>query len=378
MEGGPEQFDSGPSRVPGRLVGVVVLAVLVVVALVVLDQRRLDRSLPPPPPPTGPATPRGRAAPAVSTTPRPSLAASVTTARGSGPLAAGVPAGRLYARGRDVLYAIDAATGTVVRTRGVELGSTGPVSLVATRRGVLLRPFDTVPGLRVDDGRAPVPLAGALASADEVLPGPDGRLWALDVDGPESRARLVDDRGRPAGPRTRTSGSFLGDGAGGLLLQDVGGVWQVHPGPVRRLTTGAVTAAGPTTLLLHECDARHRCADVLVDRGSGRREPVGSERRGDPPSGTTAPGGAHAALTVSGTDGATRTVVRRLPDGEVVQTLTAPTDRFGLPGSAVWMSSRWLAVTAGARLSLYDTVRDVAVVPDVDLDAVDQLAWRPS
>src|SRR4051794_2011796 len=185
MEAGPEHLDSSPSGPTGRSRLIVVLAALVavVLALVVLDQRRLDQSVPTPTPTpgSGPSVVRGAPNP-VPTRVRPDRSSLPVTTRGSGPLAPGVPAGVLYARSSEVVYRIDTRTGTVVATGGAVLASGGPVTLVPTGRGLLVRPYDSVPGLRVHDGQRAVPLTGVLAGVHEVFPGPPGRIWAVEAE----------------------------------------------------------------------------------------------------------------------------------------------------------------------------------------------------
>ena len=296
-------------------------------------------------------------------------------------MATGLPAGTLYTRSNNTLYAIDVRTGAAVVTP-IRTATPDAVSMVPTSNGVAIRPWDDSAGLLVRDGRPPVNLPGQLKTATELLPGPPGRLWALtraDDDPYDATATLVNSRGRRDGPRLNTTGSYTSDGTGGLLLTDVGGVWQAYPQPVRRVTGGSITSVGVHHYQLLECDYQHRCTDSLLDRRDNRRTPLSSRGRSYSNS-LVSPAGTHlATLDGFGNNTNPQTTITRLADNKVLQQLPEPPNpTTSQLGSIAWQSQRWLTVITNGRLALYDTTNDRVVTPDLPADDLLQLTWRPS
>ena len=384
--GGPEQLDSGPTRSPGRAVWVLVTALVVLLGVgVVWDQRRSEQTGPPPTPtPTRSSSARLPTSPSPTVSPSPSPPVTFRPGRdGKGrPLAPGLPAGTLYARSTDTLYAVDVRTGATVATSIPTRTANDAVSMVPTGDGVTIRAWDDADGLLVRDGRLPDGLPGRLRTADELLPGPQGRLWVLtrpDDDPFTSTATLVDSRGRRDGPRSTATGNYTSDGAGGLLLLDVGGVWQAYPEPLRRVTGGSLTSVGVHHYQLLECDDRHRCSEFLLDRRDGRRTPLSDRSRSYGGSLISPAGTLMASLGSFADDADPRTTITRLADDEVLHRLPdPPSPASSQPGSIVWLSQRWLVVITGGRIALYDTRDDRVLTPDVPAEDLLQLAWRPS
>ncbi|MGI8457017.1 MAG: hypothetical protein ACR2LI_02735 [Propionibacteriaceae bacterium] len=379
--GGPELLDSGPPPSPGRrglLLGLLGVVVLVLVGFS-LTAHRDDPSVMPPPSPSPPVQrPTWSVSPTVSATPGPTGSATrPVVTRGSGPLAPGLDLGVLYAYGSSTLFAIDVASGDVRRTDGVELGSTAPVELAPTADGLVLRSLDAVPGVIVRVGRGPAALTGLLRSSDAVLPGPDGHVW-VGTYGERETMRLVDGRGQVVGPTVTATGSFGPDGRGGLLLSDVGGMWQAYPGPLRRITIGVVTAVGPRHYRLTECDDAHRCWDEIYLRSTGERRRLGRAQPVFESVGLISPDGRFAVSVLHRVDGATTSRVARLSDGKVVHSFTDPPDGYGSsPQFAVWLTSRWLAVLQDGRLVLYDSATQQVRTPELSV-RLTGLAWRPA
>jgi hypothetical protein len=374
-----EVLEVGPPPARNRwvLLGLVGAVVLMLIGFTVTNGRPEDLLVPPSTPSPTPSAPSTTGPTTPTTSPSPPPGPRVVR-NGSGPLAPGVPRGSLYVRTDDSVYVVDPATGRVVRTDGAAVDSTGPVALVPTATGVVIRPIDTVFGLLVDDGRKPTPLRGALRQAEQVLPGPGGRIWASRSDRRNSYT-LVDAAGRAAGPTITTSGWFRSDGGTGLLLEDVSGVWQAYPGRMRRITIGAVVAVGPRHYQLTECDDAHRCSDYLLDRSTGKRRPLGPASEVGVQNGVISPGGTYSALVQASADGTYYIRVGRLKDGTIVRGFRGPGDGFnGVDLAAVWLSDRWLAVLEGGRLSLYDPSRKLLVSPGFPLTGAIQLAWRPA
>lgn len=174
------------------------------------------------------------------------------------------------------------ATGAVTLTPVPPVQSTGPLSLVATTSGVIIRPLDAVPGYLIPrDGPARA-LPGLLAAAVQVFPGPNlTHLWVADVMPDSLGGRtitLVDLHGRPSGPAIHVpaalggySYSYQSDGRGNVLVQGVGGTYDARPDGLHLVTHGMVLAQGPTAFLVYECSASARCTTVLIDRATGHR-----------------------------------------------------------------------------------------------------------
>lgn len=382
--GGPEQLDTGPTRSSGRGVWVLVAVLVVLLGVgVVWDQRRSDQTGPAPTP-TRSASTRLPTSPPPAVSPSPAPPVTFRPGRdGQGrALAQGLPAGTLYARSSDTLYAVDVRSGATVATSIPTRTANDAVSMVPTSTGVTIRAWDDTDGLLVRDGALPDDLPGRLKTADDLLPGPPGRLWVLtrpDDDPFTSTAALVDSRGRRDGPRFTATGSHTSDGAGGLLLFDVGGVWQAYPGPLRRVTGGSLTSVGVHHYQLLECDDRHRCSEVLLDRRDGRRTPLSARPRSYGNSLISPAGTVMASLSSFADNADPRTTITRLADNEVLQRFPDPPSPASRePGSIVWLSQRWLAVITGGRIALYDTTDDRASTPDLPAEDLLQLAWRPS
>lgn len=379
-----ERLDSGPTRPPPRRVLVIAALALAVVVLAfwALDSRRLERSAPPPTP--SPSAPTPAQTPTPTSARSPSPPDPVTATRGAGPLAPQIPAGTLYSRSAGSVYAIDARTGTVTRTGRTYLpAETDRVSMVPTRGGIILRPDQDGPGLLVEDGRRPVELTDSLRDARQALPGPPGQLWAVTIDAQDfqvSTAALVDGRGRRVGPSVTMTGSFASDGNGGLLLSDIGGVWQVYPGPVHRITTGLVSSVGSQSYRLLECDDQHHCTETLLDRSSGHRTPLQPAVRSGLSAGLISPNSEFEVRLSGGPDGTITTAVVRLGDQQTLRTWPASTTSYAnFEAGSTWLSPRWLALLDRDQLVLYDTDRDKILRPELPtVEGLLQLAWRPS
>ena len=63
---------------------------------------------------------------------------------------------------------------------------------------------------------------------------------------------------------------------GRTYVNDAGGIYEVESdGSARRIDDGVLRAVSPTSLLIRECTPELDCADVLVDRATGERRPIG-------------------------------------------------------------------------------------------------------
>lgn len=187
----------------------------------------------------------------------------------------------LFARGDNVLIRVQLAAGRVTVTPTPTLGTGGGIALLLTNKAAFTVPSDFVPGYSVADGAQATSLIGGLADGGDVYPGPvDGQFWQQVTSQDRTSAfELVDAAGRDLRraitlPQT-IAGPAMGDGSGYLVVQGVSGSYDARPGSLRRITTGDVTAVGPTAWLAEECDDVGRCSNVIVDKETWQRRVIG-------------------------------------------------------------------------------------------------------
>ncbi|HEX3811277.1 MAG TPA: hypothetical protein VHX59_00415 [Mycobacteriales bacterium] len=302
----------------------------------------------------------------------------------------------LFGRGDGFVVRIQPARGLVTRTGVPILDSGGPVSFYAGPAQVIVRPLDTVTGYVVPDGQPAQDAPGDLANGGPLLAGPDpGHVWVPVGDGDRATMTLVGMDGRP----TRTfvplpedlNGFTRSDQLGYLLFTGTGGVYDVRPtGPrgeseqksaVRRVTAGALLAAGPTRWLTRECDERGRCTTVVTDRRTGHRRSLGhlAALPGAMEGGVIAPDGSYAAVLRPDSQSGEVTVQLVSLASGAEHAVDVPLDQQSIQaGTIVWSpDSRWLFVAgAHGELSVVDArtaaVRDLGV----QIPPVVQLAIR--
>jgi hypothetical protein len=368
-----------PRRPPRRLVVGVVLVAATAAVLGPALVARYDSDREPESAPTPSALRLPTRAP---TTSSPTPPTGPVVVRRSGPLVQGLEVDwELFARTDDTVYRIDVRTGRVTATRHESLGTSGPVTFVADGHGVVLRPMDEGTGVAVPDGRPARPLQGLLASGGYTLPGPPGTVWVdsrPSTMGGTTAMRLV----RFDGTATRESvavdsGYFSSDGAGGLLISDVGGVWEARPDGLRRVTPGGVMATGRRHYLVVDCDERHSCHSSLYDRKNRTQRRLAIPYPGGWYDGALSPDGRYVAFTrFEGDDQratlevfdlrTSRTLVRTTgPDPGVSQT-----DRLWSP------DGRWLAGVVDGRLALIDLRTGRRTTPSLPLSSLVQLTGR--
>ena len=374
---GPELLEAGPPRVgPGarRRRLLLLAAVVVVLLLVGTAVRALS--------PDAPAGARDQS-PAPTASSRPSTAPASTRAVPTAPVVLpraaarvpGFPRGDLYARDAQHLYRVELATGRVTAT-AADLGPDGPVEMVPGPDGVVLRPLDPGPGLRVRDGRAARELEGRLRTSTQVLPGPGSRLWVSEsFDGRSSEFTLTDVDGRPLGDSVRENGYFASDATGGLLLVDNAGVWERRHGSWRRISSGILVATGAGQHLLARCEG-DRCQTYRYDRRTGRTSRVLRATPLTSGGGTLSPDGRFVA-TATSVVGEPVTQVVEVGTGRVVTrvvTRTAAATRSQLVWSA---DGRRLVGLDDGQLFVLDLSSGAVVRPDLGLPALLGIALRP-
>ncbi len=208
----------------------------------------------------------------------------------------------LYGLGPTNVVRIEFAKARITRTEFPPLRSGGPVSFAVDGAGAVVRPLDHVAGYRVPDNQPAEPLDNALGSEGPALPGPDpGSYWVPTSSGAQDAVELVDDHGKVLGPRIdiphNMSRIAQPDGTGYLILTDETGEYRARPSGLNRITDGELLAIGPHRWLVDECDDRHDCARIAIDRETGRRRVIDHV----PPqpvqiTGAISPDGRYAAL----------------------------------------------------------------------------------
>lgn len=169
------------------------------------------------------------------------------------------------------------ATGELTTTAVPVLQSNGPLSFLVTSPGVIIHPWDGVSSYLVPAGGPSFGLAGLLARGGQALPGPDpGHVWVENSDDSATSFTLVDATGESTGqqislPSTVEAYGVRPDGTGYLMVAGIGGTYLAKPDGLHLITPGSVLAAGPTRLLVYECDATYDCASQVVDRATGER-----------------------------------------------------------------------------------------------------------
>ncbi|MGH8961321.1 MAG: hypothetical protein ACRDWT_08950 [Jatrophihabitantaceae bacterium] len=234
----------------------------------------------------------------------------------AGPLL-GVNAGwELYGRGDGVVVRVALARGRITRTTVPTLSSSGPVSFIAGNGWALVRPIDFVPGYLIPDGQPARSLTGALGDGGPAFPGPDPNHVWVPVSGDEpNRMVLVGTDGRRTGltlpiPAGSSPLSAIPDQTGYVLYPDIGtGAYDTRPDHSSRISPGTVLAVGPTRWLISECDRRHRCTTMLINRSTGARRELDTApvRDGVLP-GAISPDGTMAALLVRSPSPAIETI----------------------------------------------------------------------
>lgn len=285
----------------------------------------------------------------------------------------------LFARGENTVFRIETRAGRITTTPLAALDSTGPISLIAGPEQVLLRSMNEGPGYTVRDGQPARALTGRLGEAGTTLPGPPNRLW-ISTHEWGSPMTLVDFEGRSTGRTVNPGyGGLVGDGAGGLLLSDVGGTYEATPAGARRLTRGVVLAVGPRHLLLADCDAQHICSSFLYDRSTRTQRRLARVQTNELPTGLISPNGRYAALATYPGNGESQLfgVIELLsgrsliPQGEI-----GMAEFDTLAESHLWLPDNRLVGLRRGRLYVLDPNTGKIEEPGLGLPALVQITAR--
>lgn len=276
---------------------------------------------------------------------------------------------------------INPAGGHVAVTPIPAITSSAPVSLVAGRGWIMVRSLDAVPGYLVPDGQPARLLTNALTQGP-VLPGPDGTgVWTGVMDAPDVPLTLVDTDGRPLGPRIQVPADAYGseqpDGTGYAVFNGIGGSWSARPDGIRRISTGQLVAVGPTRWLVVECDDKHSCATVAIDRSTGARHTVaGINPDTTGPLGVISPDGTKVALGLRTAQDPPGLHVIDLRSG-AVQTYNVANSVFD-GGALVWSpDSTWvIAAEANGKLDAFSASTNEGVSLGLGLPPIAQVTVR--
>ena len=377
---GPDWIDFGPDPAPPPAPRRrrVLTAAAVVVALAWAGSAALtsSRESSAPPQPTRAPT-SSSDAPGPTASRKPATAGPVVI-RDTGPFAPGLT-GDLFARSYESVFRFELGSGRVTATDGAGVESSGPAAFVAGPDRVIVRPFDSVGGVLVRDGRGAGELAGSLREGGEVIAGPPGFVWISSSEryNPQPRMTLTNLDGRPTPNVVTATGTFSSDGRGNLLLSDVGGVWEVPRSEPRRITTGTVAAVGANHYLLVDCDRRHRCSSYVYDRKTQEQRRLGRADTARIPSGVISPDGRYAALLRYDVDNEME--VLDLTDNRTVRKVPERQDIYQASDVFAWSAdSRWLYSLHQGRLTLLEVASGKTITPDLGLPELAQLTLRPA
>jgi hypothetical protein len=299
------------------------------------------------------------------------------------PLPGAAPGWHVFALGGDVLLRIHPATGRVTRTTLPAI-SEGQVSLVPVRRAVLIRPLGEGPGYVVPDGGPAAEMPPGLAGAGSVLPGPDlDHVWTqvprgrttlmmlTALDGTHTRVAVPVPEFATTGPMT--------DGAGGVLLEGVGGLYHVSPSGQMQVSNAILLAVGPGGLLTLERDTRGRWRTLVRASNARARDlpvPIGPQL----PHGVLAPDHRRVVLYVLREPVSVGLAVVDIGAGVPMSRRVRNLDTSVAPGegTVVWTpdSGRVLSLDALGRLMLIGPTTGQVSALAPALPGVRQLAIR--
>jgi hypothetical protein len=305
LDGEPPDRPRGP-RPPWRGWYLLVLAAIVAVVLALTVGRQSSKKAAPKPTST-PTTTRPSLTPTRSPVADPTTSAPAVTVTAVGhPLLPVAPGLELFAYGAGSMLRLQLAAGRITRTDRLDVDNNTVASFVVGPHEAFVKPWGTGVGYIVRDGLPAQPLAGPLNGTGLLLPGPEPtQVWVSDGDGTTDKIALVGVDGRPTGITIPGIPGASSDGAGYLVASLAGGTYEVRPGSVQRITSGALLAIGPTHWLTEECDDQHRCTRDVIERGTGEHHVLGPISDSNDPQGQISPDGSTAAVLrtrVNGSD----------------------------------------------------------------------------
>jgi len=289
----------------------------------------------------------------------------------------------LFGQGPGIVVRMELGRGRVTRTSVPVVGSSRPIFFVVGQDRVLVRPMDLVPGYVVRDGKPATQLPPALDQAASAFPGPDPwHVWAETETGTASALSLLTLDGRPGGvqlaiPKDATVQAS--DRAGNVLVFGIGGMYDLRPDGMHRITSGTLLAVGPTRWLTLECDESYRCESVVIDRATDARRTLKTSLDSyEQNAGAISPDGRIAALLrPNGLGSSNVHLLDLVTGGDRLTGVAIGSDQTLGGRTFVWSpDSRWLFVTNGAGRVLAINRAGRTNPLDVHVGAVGQLALR--
>ena len=380
--GEPERLDTAIDSAPPSRVRAIVLAAVVAGAGILVAITAVSATL-------GQSAP----APGLVESPSPSPAASTSvdwpTPQQPSPRPARPPvfasSGFLaelhvdvFVRSSRALFRIETKAKRVTRTPLDGATSSGVDRLLVLPDRVLVLPIDETEGTQVVDGQPATKLDRVLTQGGQYLPGPSNRIWAVEItEEGRSVARLTDASGRRVYETVRGPGYgyFSDDGSGGLLYNDIGGVYRAGPTGLRRVTSGTLFATGAEKYLVIECTERFVCSTYALRPGRDERDSrrrIGPARPAQSVPGTLSPDGRYAAHLIWGDGEGPAVVVSDVTTGRRVASW--PQDARG-ESPLVWLPDGRLMFLRDSRLAVLDprtgqTVRTTLRLPPLTAIAV--------
>ena len=208
----------------------------------------------------------------------------------------------LYGLGPNLLVRVELSNGRITTTPLPNLGTDGPVTLLANQGGAIVHPWDAEASYFVPDGQPATQLPGEFNHGGASFLGPDAsHVWVQSGDLNSTTLTLLDLTGHANGVSIAAPANAavpnVSDDTGGVVYDGAGGFYDAQPTGLRRITTGAVLAVGPTKWLTAECDDRALCTITAIDRSSGAHLSLGQPTSDvNAPIGAISPDGRQAAV----------------------------------------------------------------------------------
>lgn len=345
----PEELVVQGRQVSWRLVAPIALVVAILAGLALWPRNDQQAAQPPSgasASPTRSRTPSGDGTPTPSAAPSASPTSRVIEV--GHPLLPGAVAWEFFgvdSTNGDLLR-VQPATGRITRTPiGVTTWTSDNSATVFAGSHRALVIASNAESFVVPDGRPASESTAGRDAQGAVLPGPaPEQLWVFTEQG--RRARLTTLDGTPAGSTLEVPSSpglfneMSPDGAGGMLINGVGGAYILDARGIRHISPGLAVAVGRPGWLVVECDDRLVCGQVLIDRDSGLRRTV---RLPENPTlgwpGTLSPDGT-AAVLMTYQDAPSYSLIDLVTGTR--RPLVRVSGNFDVPGSVWSPDGRWI------------------------------------
>ncbi len=392
-----EYLDNGPSRRPPTNRVVLVVAAVAVLAAVLIVVKTAGGSSP-----TAKSAAKPSASPSASTSrpltlgppqqlptdlPVATSATPVTVSEVGHPLLGVTSHWTLYGLGANLVVRIELSNGRITTTQLPSLASDGPITLLANSAGAIVRPWDVETSFIVPDGQPAASLSAEFSRGGASFPGPDSsHVWVQSGDLASETLILVDLSGKATGATIPSPANGAGpnasDETGGVIYSGAGGVYDAQPSGLKRITTGAVLAIGPTRWLTAECDDHARCVTTVIDRASGAHRSLGQPSQDvSGPIGAISPDGLHAAVFQTSPIGQLSASIMDLQTGvETPIPEQISSDQVYAGSVLAWSpDSKWLfLVNQGGQVAVVNVATHATQSLGITLPNLNQLALRAS